>query len=221
VLPTGLAPLDALLGGGLPRGRMALLTGARSSGRTALAHAALAAATAGGELAALVDVAGALDARRAEAAGGTLGRLLWVRPPGLRAGLKAADLVLAAGGFGLVVLDVGDGEPGARAALRAEARTIKGQRPTDAAWLRLARAAERSGTALLVSSSSSAMGSGPSPFAELVLRAARAAAPWFQASSSSAAGAAPVLRGLETRVELVRARRGAPGGEAALQLGLR
>src|SRR5258706_1663090 len=75
----GMAAVDEVLGGGLPRGRMTEIVGRRSSGRTALGMAALAAATRRGEAAALIDVDGMLDARSAEAAGIDLGRLLWVR----------------------------------------------------------------------------------------------------------------------------------------------
>src|SRR5438876_12113947 len=48
-LPTGLAALDAALGGGLPRGRVTELAGAPSMGRTGLACAIAAAATRAGE----------------------------------------------------------------------------------------------------------------------------------------------------------------------------
>src|SRR2546430_807288 len=54
--PPGVPAVDAALGGGLPRRRMTELSGPRSSGRTALLHAALAAATRRGEAVALVDV---------------------------------------------------------------------------------------------------------------------------------------------------------------------
>jgi hypothetical protein len=72
-----------LLGGGFPRGGLSEIAGPPSSGRTSLALALLAAATARGEVAALVDAADAFDPPSAEAAGVALARLLWVRPPGL------------------------------------------------------------------------------------------------------------------------------------------
>ncbi len=132
-LATGLAPLDAALGGGWPAASLAELCGRRSAGRTSVLHATLAAAIARGQTVALVDTAGAFDPRSAEGAGVTLSRLLWVRA-GARLGLQAADVLIAAGGFGLVAIDFGEHAPRA---------------PT-AAWLRLRHAAERQGTTALV-----------------------------------------------------------------------
>ena len=60
-LATGIDALDALLGGGFPRGRVSEITGPLSSGRTSLALALLAAATRAGEIAAVVDAADAFD----------------------------------------------------------------------------------------------------------------------------------------------------------------
>src|SRR3954454_1117647 len=76
---SGIAALDRLLGGGWPRAALCELVGRRSSGRTAILYAALARAIAAGEAAALVDVGGGLDPRRAFAAGIALRRLLWIR----------------------------------------------------------------------------------------------------------------------------------------------
>jgi len=52
---TGVPALDAGLDGGLPRGQLSELVGAASSGRTSLCVAAIAAATARGELVAVID----------------------------------------------------------------------------------------------------------------------------------------------------------------------
>ena len=123
-LPTGVAPFDALLGGGLPRGALVELSG-RSGGRFALVLAALAAATSRGETAALLDLGDHLDPAAAEEAGCDLSRLLWVRPLRFREALLAAETVAAAG-FRLVVLDAGP-------------------------WLRLARAASPRRVAFLLS----------------------------------------------------------------------
>ncbi|MGH7804239.1 MAG: hypothetical protein ACREQJ_07810, partial [Candidatus Binatia bacterium] len=78
-LGTGDPALDGLLGGGFARGHLTEIVGTASSGRTTLAHRLLAAATARGEVVALVDAADRFDPRRAEAAGIDLERLLWVR----------------------------------------------------------------------------------------------------------------------------------------------
>jgi hypothetical protein len=120
--PTGVTALDARLGGGFPRGQLSELVGPRSSGRTSLLLRMLAAATARGELVAVVDALDVFDVDSAAAAGVDLPRLLWVRGhavsnPGLCRDLnaraldqavKALSLVLSAGNFGLVALDVAD-----------------------------------------------------------------------------------------------------------------
>src|SRR5262249_19559257 len=76
---SGVASLDARLGGGLPRGHVSELVGARASGRTSLLLRTIAAATARGELVALVDALDMLDVASASAAGIDLTRLLWIR----------------------------------------------------------------------------------------------------------------------------------------------
>jgi hypothetical protein len=110
-LPTGVAVLDATLGGGLPRGRVTELAGPRSTGRTGLACAIAASATRAGETIAWVDPEDALDPEATAAAGVALARTLWVRPRSAHDALRATDLLLRAGGFGLVVLDLGESEP--------------------------------------------------------------------------------------------------------------
>jgi RecA DNA recombination protein len=106
---TGWTALDAALGGGFRRGHLSEIVGGRSSGRTAIALASFAAATARGEVVALVDTHDRFDPAAAAAAGVDLSRVLWIRDRGdaLRA-LKAMNLVLHAGGFGVVALDLAD-----------------------------------------------------------------------------------------------------------------
>ena len=101
-LPTGLGALDRLQEGGLPRGSLIEVSGRRSSGRFALALAALAAATAAGEPAALVDPADQLDPEGARSAGVVLERLLWLRPDQPRQTLSCAEALcaIAAGSAG-------------------------------------------------------------------------------------------------------------------------
>src|SRR5438874_5627361 len=120
--PTGITALDARLGGGFPRGQLSELVGARSSGRTSVLLRMMAAATARGELVALVDALDMLDVSSAAAAGIDLDRLLWIRGhvvsnPGMCRDMKqrameqavrALTLVLQAGTLGLVVLDVSE-----------------------------------------------------------------------------------------------------------------
>ena len=71
--------IDGRLGGGFPRGQLSEIAGRRSSGRTGLLLRALAASTARGELAALVDALDMFDVASAVAAGVDLTRLLWIR----------------------------------------------------------------------------------------------------------------------------------------------
>jgi hypothetical protein len=185
-LPTGIAALDDLLGGGWPRGGLVELEGRRSSGRTAVLLASLAAALAVGQATALIDAEGALDPRGAAAAGVALERLLWVRAGG-RDALKAADLLIGAGGFGLVALDLGDGRAAGRGAAGA---------PTgipSAAWLRLKHAAARQGTTVLVAAPRRTVGAFASAAVQLAARAPR-----FDG------GGPPLLTAIETSVEVLR-----------------
>lgn len=135
LLPLDVPQLDACLRGGLPRGQLSELSGACSSGRTSLLMQLMAAATERGEIAALVDTHDRLDVASAAAAGIDLDRLLWIRGsdlgsrpgfgtsndrssgPGSRIpdpdrdldrALKALNLVLQAGGFGIVAIDLAD-----------------------------------------------------------------------------------------------------------------
>jgi hypothetical protein len=119
-LPTGIDALDVRLRGGLPRGHVSELAGGRSSGRLTLLLRVIAAAAARGEVAAFIDTFDRLDVASAEAAGVDLGRVLWVRGAtggesdarlvdrSLDRALKALNLVLQAGGFGVVAIDLGD-----------------------------------------------------------------------------------------------------------------
>ncbi|MEO8603674.1 MAG: hypothetical protein ABI629_13960 [bacterium] len=149
-LPTGLALLDALLGGGLPRGHLSEIVGATSSGRTSVLHALLAAATRDGEAAALVDLPAALDPASLAAAGAQLDRILWVRPPSAPMALKCAELILGAGGFALVALDLDPGPRASRAAVEAPRGNTPPRRLSRATWPRLAQAARGAGAVALI-----------------------------------------------------------------------
>ena len=125
---TGLAPLDEALGGGWRRGELSELTGPASSGRTSVLVATLAAATERGEVVGLIDSLARFHPAMAAEAGVDVTRVLWVRGPSvtspierassrtteasadaiLRRALRAADLIVRAGGFGIVALDLAD-----------------------------------------------------------------------------------------------------------------
>jgi recombination protein RecA len=77
--PSGVIELDAVLGGGFPRGSLVELCGPASSGRTSLAFSLLAQATERQEACAFVDVSDSLDPISLAAAGVELPRLLWIR----------------------------------------------------------------------------------------------------------------------------------------------
>jgi hypothetical protein len=138
-LPTGIESLDELLGGGLPRGHLSEIVGGPSSGRTALLHALLASATQRGEVVAVVDLPDALDPRSLAQAGADLTRVLWVRPPSPQVALKCAELILSAGGFGMLAVDgLGARAPRAGRALPPHV------------WPRLAQVTRRAGAVCLL-----------------------------------------------------------------------
>jgi hypothetical protein len=139
---TGWHALDASLGGGLRRGHLSEIIGPRSAGRSAVLTTMIAAATARGEVVAVIDTHDRFDPVSAAAAGVDLARLLWVRETGhAERALKATNLVLQAGGFGLVAFDLADVRP---PALRQFPHTT---------WMRISRVIEGSSTvALLVAS---------------------------------------------------------------------
>ena len=176
----GIAEIDLALGG-LPRGCLTEIVGPASSGRTSLLTAMLAAATVRQETCALVDADDAFHPASAEAAGVELERVLWVRC-GHDAGkaLKAADLLTAGGGFGLIAVDLGDTPP-------AAARRI----PLNA-WFRLRRAVEHTPTALV------ALGLEPNAktCASLLVECARQQAAW-----SGARRLSRMLHGISIQVE--------------------
>ena len=104
-LPTGL-PLDAAIQG-FPRGAISEIIGLESSGRTTLVHSLLAASTAKFEICAYVDTDDSFDPVSAAAAGVALSQLLWIRcGHNANHALRAADSLLHAGGFGVIVLDL-------------------------------------------------------------------------------------------------------------------
>lgn len=107
-LSAGIEEVDALTGG-LPRGAISELFGPASSGRTSIMVSLLAYATTHDEVCAVVDVNDTFAPTAAAAAGIDFDRLLWIRCGGsLENAFKATDLLLHAGGFGLVILDLAD-----------------------------------------------------------------------------------------------------------------
>ena len=113
-LPTGVAGVDALLPGGIPRGAASLLSGPPSSGKTGVALRTAALLTSEGGHVAWVH-RGALSVASAAWAGVEPSRLLQVHAESDLEALRCADYLLRWQAFHLVVLDwVGPGGHGGR-----------------------------------------------------------------------------------------------------------
>jgi hypothetical protein len=147
VAPSAVERLDRCLQGGVPRGQLSEIVGPRSSGRTTLLLQLLAAATRRDEIAAIVDTFDCLDVASVASAGVELDRLMWIRghsspaslvDRGIERALKALNLVLQAGGFGVAAIDFADAP---LAALNRIPFTT---------WLRIQRTIEGSDTACIL-----------------------------------------------------------------------
>ena len=137
-LSTGISELDTLIGG-IPRGALSEIFGPASSGRTSLLYSMLHFVTTHDEICALIDVNNVFAPTTAAPAGIDFDRFLWVRcDSNLEHGFKATDLILHAGGFGLVVLDMGD-------VFGKDARRI-----ISSWWYRFRRTVENKPTAIVV-----------------------------------------------------------------------
>ena len=104
-LPTGIGAFDHAAGG-LPRGAVTEIYGPATSGKTTFVHSFLASATAAGEFCALIDGSDTFDPASAVAAEADLSRLLWVRCHNADEALKAADLLVHSGGWGVIAMDL-------------------------------------------------------------------------------------------------------------------
>ena len=122
----------------LPRGCLTEIVGPASSGRTTLLHAILSSATGRGETCALVDTDETFDPATADAAGVRLDRVVWIRcAKNAEHALKAADLLIQGGGFGVVAMDLGD------------TPLFTARRISLTSWFRLRRAVENTPTVFL------------------------------------------------------------------------
>ncbi|MBW2424512.1 MAG: hypothetical protein JRG86_09695 [Deltaproteobacteria bacterium] len=205
LLATGLADLDAQLGGGFPCGRLSEICGAPSSGRTSLALRLLSETLERGLLAAWVDLADAFDPSSAAASGVDLDHLLWVRPRRLEEALRSCERLLRTEGFELVVLDLS--LPGMRAGARPTgAAAASAPVVRDVTWLRLARLAASTRTALVALSGARTTGSR----ADLVLE--------METQGARFVGPPSLLQSLETSAFLRRHRRRPTGARIPLSL---
>jgi hypothetical protein len=181
--------LDAILGPvGIPQGRLIEVFGGRSSGKTSVAFALLAACTNAGLLGAYIDPADAFFAPAAAGAGISLRRLLVVRPSSAEAARRAVDALVRCGACAVVVFDCA----GLGDVLHAHH------------CARLAAQAEKTGTALL------ALSSGNIPalayFASLRLRASGLAPLWQEGSDGGGR-----LAGCIASIDVLKSRTSAPG----------
>jgi len=164
LVSSGISELDRVGGGGLPRGGITEVVTAAGGGATVL-YAALAAAVSRAELSALIDPADGFDTGSAVAAGVDCRRLLWVRPQGAKQTLRAAELLLDAGGFGLVLLDLGTA---------GSAAYLETSRLPAASWVRLRKRAAQSQTVVLLVTPAAVAGA----FAALTLSVGVDSARW-------------------------------------------
>jgi hypothetical protein len=139
VISSGLPQIDSFILGGFPRGAITEVFGPASSGRTSFMLSALVHATNHEEVCALVDTNNVFDPASATRAEINCERLLWIRcDNNLEHAFKATDLLLQGGGFGLVLLDLGD----------VPAKSAR--RIISSWWYRFRRTLEATPTALVV-----------------------------------------------------------------------
>lgn len=196
----GMPSVDSLAGG-LPRGGLTEICGPPCSGRTSLLFSALASRTSEAEACALVDGRDSFDPHAAKVAGVELKQLLWVRCHNIEQALRATDLLLQGGGFGLIAVDLSD-------IPQETTRTV----PLNV-WFRFRRAVEDSPTILMLLEQES----NAKTCASLVLRLGAERAHW---SATPGAQAEPLLRhpmaclldGFESRAEVLSCRMEAASG---------
>src|ERR1700737_4724788 len=179
LVSSGIPQIDAAVGG-LPRGAMTEICGPACSGRTSLLLSVLASRTADGEVCAFVDARDSFDPLSAQSAGVALKQLLWVRCQNIDQALRATDLLIQAGGFGLVAVDLSD----------VPQKTVR-QVPLNA-WFRFRRAVEDTPTILLVFEQEA----NAKTCASLVLRLEAGPAIWSEAAEAQV-NAADLLQGLK------------------------
>jgi len=207
-LGSGIDQLDTILDGGIAYGRISEFAGKAGSGRTSIAASFAASATQRGEVVGWIDSLDTFDPASIISAGADLSRVLWIatgknacRPDSVAAGgfanrqlppLKAAELVLDAGGFGLLIIDLGS----------------HGYPISQAAALRLSRAVERSSSAAI------AIATRPLCGACSTLSLTMRRLDLDNSHSQRAAHAPALFEGMQIEVGVVRNRLGRAGGTA-------
>ncbi len=182
----GIAEIDELTGG-LPRGCLTEVFGGACSGRSSLLQAALAARTQEGEICALVDGRDAFDPATALLADVHLQQLLWVRCKNIEQALRATDLLIQGGGFGMIALDLSDIAP----------RLVR-KVPLNM-WFRFRRAVENTQTVFVLI----AQESNAKTCASLVLHMEGEAGVWRETAAAQATSRASSL-GKKATVDLAK-----------------
>lgn len=103
-LPTGIAPIDDLLHGGLPYGRFVEVFGDYSTLKSYIGYKAIAECQKRGQLAALIDTEHSFDPEWAEACGVDVGALLIRRPQNGEEAMDTAEILIR-GKVDLIVFD--------------------------------------------------------------------------------------------------------------------
>src|ERR1700756_743770 len=189
MVSAGIPEIDALTGG-LPRGGLTEICGPPCSGRTRLLISALASRTAQADVCALVDGRDAFDPHGAAAAGMELKQLLWVRCRNIEQALRATDLLLQGGGFGMIAVDLSD----------IPAATVR-HVPLNA-WFRFRRVVEDTPTILMLLEQEA----NAKTCASLVLRVGMERVRWAGTGVENfcVGGAGCLLGGVGVRAEVVR-----------------
>lgn len=186
---SGFSALDQALGGGFPRGMLATLEGAPSSGRTAILAGVLAQATRDG-FAAIVDD-GTLYPPDLERAGVCLERVLVVQAQTAVAIARCTDILLRSRAFGAVALPA----PSLRATV----------------WSRLCGLAQKAGTVLLALGTQAT--SELAFFASTRVRCAIERVLW-----AGTPGVLREIAGYDVSAHVLKHRRAAPGAIAHLRI---
>lgn len=104
-VPTGYGAVDEVLGGGLPRGRVAEIYGGPGSGKSAFAHGLIHACQRRGGVAALIDAERSFDPHRAAAHSVDLTRLVVLRPKSGEQAFQLVDALVRRRVVDLIVID--------------------------------------------------------------------------------------------------------------------
>src|SRR5580692_10714830 len=215
MVSSGVREIDALTGG-FPRGCLTEICGPASSGSTSVLLAALGAATRRREVCALVDISDAFNPHSAASAGVNFEKMLWVRcgtrlqksgspqrhrdtekknekiEKPVEQALRVIDLLLQSGGFGLVIIDLGD-------------TPLKmARRIPLASWFRFQRAVEHTATVLFVISQVPCA----QTCASILLKVSgkKLSAVGSQISAETSPAHVQLLDGLQVQGELLRSR---------------